>query len=93
MEDPSRILQKKHSRPHIGNLAIRMHVPDVEITNFRKRHQIAGFTSSSTVSGLGSITSSGAKPSTVVGGLGIHQRQEQAVHGNLKDMKAMHELT
>ena len=66
VEDPRTILQKNHCRLHIGNLAIPIHVPDVEITDFRKRHQIGGFTSSANVSGLGSITSSGAEPSIAV---------------------------
>ena len=93
MEDPRTILQKSRSRLHIGNLAIPMHVPDVEITDFRKRHQISGLTSSAAVSGLGSSTISGAKHSTAVSGPGIHQREGQEVHGNLKEMKAMHEFT
>ena len=54
VEDPKTIQQKNHSCLHIGNLAIPMHVPDVEITDVRKRHQIGAFTSRATVSGLGS---------------------------------------
>ena len=76
-----------------GNLAIPMHIPDGEITDFRKRHQIGLFTSSATVSGSGSSTSSGAKPSTAVNGPRIHQREGQQFHGNLKDMKQMHDFT
>ena len=58
--------------PPLGNLAIPMHVPDVEITNFQKRHHIGGFTASANASGLGFSTSSGSKPSTAVGRPGIH---------------------
>ena len=93
VEDPTTILQKNHSRLHIGNLTIPMHVPDVEITHLRKRHHIGAFTTRATVSRLGSSTSSGAEPSTAVGGPGIHQREGQEVHDNLKDMKEMHEFT
>ena len=70
-----------------------MHIQDAEITRFWKRQHIGGFTSSATVSGLGSSTSSGSEPSTAVGGPGIHQRKGQEVHGNLKDMKTMQEFT
>ena len=94
MEHPGPILQKNHSRLHIGNLAIPMHIPDVEIIDVRKRHlaQIA-FTSRATVPRLGSSSSSGAEPSTAVGGPGIHQREGQEVHNNLKDAEEVHEFT
>ena len=36
---------------------------------------------------------SGAEPTTAVGGPGIHQRQGQEVHDNLKDMEEMHGFT
>ena len=71
MEDPSTILQKHHPRLHIGNLAIPMHVPDVETTYFRKPHQIGGF-SSATGARMCCSTSSGSEASTAVGGPGIH---------------------
>ena len=87
------MLQKNHSRLHIGNLSIPMHIPDVEITDFRKRHQIGAFSIRATVSGLGSSISSGAEPSTAVGKPGIHQREGQEFHDNLKDMEEMHEFT
>ena len=70
-----------------------MHVPDVKITDFRKRHQIGAFTSRAIVSGLGSSTSSGAEPNTVVGEPGIHQREGQELHNNPKDIEEMHEFT
>ena len=70
-----------------------MQVPDIEITDFRKRHQIGAFTSRATVSGLASSSISGAEPITAVGGPGIHQREGQEVHDNLKDMEEMHEFT
>ena len=91
MEDPRPILQKNHSCLHIGNLAIPMHIPDVEIIDVRKCHlaQIA-FT---TRTGLGSSSSSGAEPSTAVGRPGIHQREGQEVHDNLKDTEEVHEFT
>ena len=94
MEHPRLILQKNHSCLHIGNLAIPMHIPDVEIIDVRKRQlaQIA-YTSRATVPGLGSSSSSGAEPSTVVGGPGIHQREGQEVHDNLKDTEEIHEFT
>ena len=93
MEHPRPILQKSHSCLHIGNLAIPMHIPDVEIIDVRKRHlaQIA-FTSRATVPRLGSSSSSGAEPSTAVGGPGINQRGGQAVNDNLKDTEEMHEF-
>ena len=71
-----------------------MHLPDVEIIDVRKRHlaQIA-FTSRAMVPGLGSSSSSGAEPSTAVGGPGIHQRKGQEVHDNLKDTEEIHEFT
>ena len=92
MEDPRTILQKNHSRLHSGNLAIPMQVPDVEITDFPKHHPIGAFTSRATFSGLGCSSSSGAQPSSAVGGPGIHQREGQQVHDNLKDMEEMHEF-
>ena len=70
-----------------------MPVPDVEITDFWIRHQIGAFSSRATVSGLGSSISTGAETSTAVGGPGIHQREGQELHDNLKDMKDMHEFT
>ena len=72
VDDPIPILQENHSCLHIGNLAIPMHIRDVEIIDIRKRHQIGAFTSRATVPGLGSSTTSGAEPSTAVGGPGIH---------------------
>ena len=69
MEDPSTIPQKHHCRLHIGNLAIPMHVLDVEITDIRKCHHIGGF-SSATGAQLGCSTSSGSKPSIAVNGPG-----------------------
>ena len=70
-----------------------MHVPEVESTDFRKCHQIGDFTSRAGASGRGSSTSSGAEPSTAVGGPGIHQHEGQEVQDNLKDMEEMHEFT
>ena len=70
-----------------------MHVADVQISEFRKRQQIGAFTSRAIVSGLGSSSSSGAEPSTTVGGPEIHQREGQEVHNKLKDMEKMHEFT
>ena len=95
VEDPRPILQGNHSYLHIGNLAIPMHIPDVEIIDVRKRHlaQIGAFTSSATVPGLGSSGSSSAEPSTAVGAPGIHQREGQEGDDNLKDTEEIHQFT
>ena len=94
MEQPRVILQKNHSCLHIGNLAIPMHIPDVEFIEIRKRHlaQIA-FTSCATVLRLGSTSSSGAERSTAVSGPEIHQREGQEVRDNLKETEEIHEFT
>ena len=60
---------------------------------FQKQYRMGALTSRATVSGLGSSNSSGAEPSTAVGGPGIHQREGQNVHDNLKDGEEMHEFT
>ena len=93
VEDPRPILQKNHSCLHIGNLAIPMHLPDVEIIDLRKRHPIGTFTNRATVPGLGSSSSSGAKPGIAVGRPGIHQSEGQEVHDNLKHMEEIYQFT
>ena len=72
-----------------------MHIPDFEIIDVRKRHlaQMGAFTSRAKVPGLGSISNSGAEPGTVVGGPGIHQREGQEVHDNLKDTEEIRQFT
>ena len=84
---PDRSSEKNYSCRHVGNLAIPMRLPDVEITDVRKRHQIGAFTSldRARVPGSGSSSSCGAQPSTAVSGPGIHQRGGQEVQDNLKD--------
>ena len=90
---PDRSSKKNHSCLHIGNLAIPMHIPHVEIFDIQKRHLAQNtFTSRATVPGLGSSSSSGAEPSTAVGGPGIHQREGQEVHDNQKDTEEIHEF-
>ena len=93
MEHPRPILQKNHSCLHIGNLAIPMHIPDVEFIDIRKGHlaQIA-FASCATVPRLGSTSSSGAEPSIAVSGPGIHQREGQELQNNLKETEEIHEF-
>ena len=78
----SRIIQTTTYPPFTKGTC--MHVPDVEITDFRKRHQIGAFIIRATVSGLGSSTSSGAEANTAVGRPGIYQREGQEVPDNLK---------
>ena len=92
--NPNGSSRKNHSCLHIGNLAIPMHIPDVEFMDIRKRHLAPiAFTSCATVPRLGPTSSSGAEPSTAVSGPGIHQREGQEVHDNLKETQVIHEFT